>query len=316
MGTTPSVEGAAERRRALRSAALYTSGLVFGALFYALSLSLLFGAFDAHRLALELAGGAGLVFSLAAVSGHRIPTYGRRWQVPRRWVTRDTRIGFVASGFVLGLGFLTPIRYPTFVIWSALLAALPAEPAVAAAVIYGVARGFSNWRGALGPVTPGLAMPERLMRRNARFTRAIDVVIPAFCVAVVIVFAAGQAGSAVNEGDARSNATEKGSLVVADGQPVAGERAGVFVSARPVQAPPPYSGLWFVPLRGHVRPLLSRDWIPMSRSTRGVTAAFAAPGSTGELDIDLECTDGDSGHGGSGLRNLVARRVTTGVRPR
>jgi hypothetical protein len=185
MGTTPSVEGAAERSRAITGAVWYTVGAVLGGTGYAVGIAGVVDALGLTRAALITAAAVALTVGAFGAAGHRFALLGTGWQVPRSWFRQRRSVAFFPAGIVLGAGFLTPIRFPSFFVLTGCLAALPVSRATVVGATYGILRALPNWRGALGPVHGGANNAQRIPIWTRRYTRAIDVAILTFAAVVL-----------------------------------------------------------------------------------------------------------------------------------
>jgi hypothetical protein len=164
LGTTPSVEGAVERVRALWRAFLYTSGCVLGGAAIAGVMTAV-GSLGSRALWPALAGAA----ALGTVLRRPTAAPSRCWQVPKAWWRRLGDIAFLPAGATLTAGFFTPIIFPSFWILLLLFASLRPREALAAGAVFGLARSAENWRRALGRPGLGLDNPAGLFVARRRF---------------------------------------------------------------------------------------------------------------------------------------------------
>lgn len=162
LGTTPSVEGARERARAIWRALLYTIGCVVGGAAIAIIMTAA-GTIGPRAAWLGAAGGGALV---AIVLRRSSAAPARCWQVPKQWWRRLGDIAFVPAGATLTVGVFTPIIFPSFWILLLLFASLRPAEALPAGAIYGIARSFENWKRAFGRPSLSLDDPARVFIRR------------------------------------------------------------------------------------------------------------------------------------------------------
>jgi len=172
--TTPSVEGAAERTRAISASAIYTVGMVTGAAAWAFAVSVI-GGLASPQAVLAITAAIGGLYGALGLIGQQPPLPQRSWQVPQSWFQSIGIWAFAPAGFTLGVGVLTPIRYASFIVWTGLLAALHPPIAVGVGAVYGLSRTVSNWRGSFGTPSIGVSDPERLGRQRATYLRIANV---------------------------------------------------------------------------------------------------------------------------------------------
>jgi len=114
----------------------------------------------------------------------------RRWQVPRSWWTRWRNGAFLAGGFTLALGFLTPIYFWSYFVFVTLLSTLTPPLAGVVGGLYGLVRSIPAWRAASGPVFCGVVQPVRIRRALLRFRRITAVMsVATALIATVCMFA-------------------------------------------------------------------------------------------------------------------------------
>src|SRR5712691_3963217 len=183
--TTPSVEGARQRVRALVGATLFTFGLTAGAAAFAGTVSIIAGMVASREVALGLTSILATLLLASALLRRRWSVPSRSLQVPQSWFVRRGVFAFLPAGLVLGAGVLTPIRNWTFLLFTGCVSALEPKRALAIGVIYGLARAVPSWRNALS--RPGtMRIDARALARGEWRSRRNDLRVAVAVTAVVI----------------------------------------------------------------------------------------------------------------------------------
>jgi hypothetical protein len=208
--TTPSVEGAAERMKAISASAIYSVGMVAGAALWALMASAI-GGLAPPQAILGITAAVAFFYGAVGLAGRQPPLPQRSWQVPQSWFRALGIWAFAPAGFTLGFGVVTPIRYASFIVWTGLLAVLSPAIAVIVGVLYGILRTVPNWRGSFGTPTLGISDPGCLARRRNSYLRIVNLVMLLAALGIALSWTAG-ASAARRSGFAPTADTERGRL--------------------------------------------------------------------------------------------------------
>lgn len=166
------VLGLASRPSSTPHHALYFLGLTAGALVTGATLSAAGFAVSlvlGQRVMMIAASIIAVAYAMTDFGLWRVPSIGRHWQVPRRWLGRlPLSVTYALFGVLLGFGFLTVVPFAAF---TALLVFEFAEASVLSGILigsmYGIGRGVGLVIGkhsiqTLKPMSPTAAIPTLL----------------------------------------------------------------------------------------------------------------------------------------------------------